>query len=134
MSPIENLGIIKSLIGTPCERTLAHNSLKFRFGCDINPKGKPYIWIDHPWELQTSDQLITESYDCPHPDDKNYLKDFSIWSKKFDSLISTKLLGVIYTKENELELEFEGGFYIYVPYTPIKIEGDDYEHWYAKKN
>jgi hypothetical protein len=134
MSHIEDLRIINSLIGSPCERSLAHSSLKIRFGCEADPKGKSYIWIDPPWEFQTADSLITESYDCPFPDEKGYSEDFEAWSTKFNPLNATKLLGAIFTEEKELELEFEGGFYIYVPYTQNDIADDDYEHWYAKSN
>lgn len=134
MKHLNDLKTIRSLIDSPCELSVAHNALKFRFGCEINPKGQSYIWIDSPWELQTFDKLITESYDCPFPDDKSYSEDIKVWGKKFSPLYSTKLIGVIFTEDKELELEFDGGFYIYVPYSPAKIEDDNYEHWYAKSN
>ncbi len=132
MSHSADIAIIKSLVGNSCERTLACNSIKIRFGCDIDEKGTSYIWIDPPWEFQTRDKLLTESIDCPNHEEANYDEKFSEWSTIFNPLNKTVLKGVTYTTEKELELEFDGGYYIYVPYSKTKEDDDWYEHWYAK--
>lgn len=130
MSHSRNLELIKELIGKPCERTLACNSIKLRFGCDNNPKGKSYIWIDPPWELQTETELVTESLD--YTEEGNGFQD---WSKKLNPLNEVVLVGFSFTEEKELQLEFEGGYYLYVPYCPNEPDDDDwYEHWYVKKH
>lgn len=130
MSHGRDLELIKELIGKPCERTLACNSIKLRFGCDNNPKGESYIWIDAPWELQTETELVTESLD--YTEEGNGFQD---WSKKLNPLNKVVLIGFSFTEEKELQLEFEGGYYLYVPYCPNEPDDDDwYEHWYVKKH
>lgn len=130
MSHTEDLEIIEQLIGQECERTLVVNSIKLRFGCDADPRGTSYIWIDAPWELQTENQLVTESIDYPGEDG-----DFHNWSRKLNPLNKTVLISYTFTEEQELQLEFEGGYYLYMPFTPNCSEDDEwYEHWYAKKN
>jgi len=132
MSHSNDIEIIENLVGSFCKRTLAGNSIKIRFGCEIDEKGTSYIWIDPPWEFQTRDKLLTESYDCPSYEDAEYNEKFSEWSNIFNPLNKIVFKGFIYTTEKELELEFDGGYYIYVPYSKVK-EGDEwYEHWYAK--
>jgi hypothetical protein len=132
MNHTEHINIIEGLIGQPCERSLSCNSIKIRFGCSENPKGTSYIWIDAPWEFQTFDKLVTESYDCPNHEETDYESKFLKWSDNLKPLNHTVLIGVSYTEEKELELEFEGGYYIYVPYSPENLEEEWYEHWYAK--
>jgi hypothetical protein len=130
MSHVSDLELIKELIGRPCERTLACNSIKLRFGCEKNPKGESYIWIDAPWELQTETELVTESLD--------YIEEgsgFQAWSEKLDPLNEIVFVGFSFTEKKELQLEFEGGYYLYVPYCPNEKDDDDwYEHWYVKKH
>ena len=134
MSHSNDIEIIESLVGASCERTLACNSIKIRFGCETNEKGSSYIWIDAPWEFQTRDKLLTESYDYPSHEEPNSEERFSKWSSILNPLNKTILKGVIYTAEKELELEFENGYYIYVPYSNVKEDDEWYEHWYAKNS
>ncbi|OZG70329.1 hypothetical protein BTA51_26810 [Hahella sp. CCB-MM4] len=129
MNHKEDLELISELIGHTCERTLACNSIKLRFGCEVDPRGTSYIWIDAPWELQTETELVTESLDYPAEDE-----EFKNWSNKLNPLNKTVLVSVIFTKGKDLQLEFEGGYYLYVPYSPNEPDDDDwYEHWYARK-
>lgn len=133
MDHAEDLEIIDGLIGKPCERSLACNSIKIRFDCDDDYRGTSYIWIDAPWKLQTSTALVTESFDYPHHEEPDYSAKFSKWSSKFGPLNQTLLKGANFTDYKELELEFEGEFFIYVPYCPNQPDDDEwYEHWYAK--
>lgn len=128
MNHDDDLQVINGLLGKECERTLACNSIKLRFECDLNPKGKSYIWIDPPWELQTETDLVAESGDYHN-------EDFQVFSNKFKVLDKAVLSGVELTIDNQLQLEFEGGYYIYLPHCPNEPDEDSwYEHWYAKSS
>ncbi|MFM7148664.1 MAG: hypothetical protein ACKO23_02360 [Gemmataceae bacterium] len=61
----ELLTALRSLVGKPCERSLATNSLKLRFDGAPGEKGRAYIWIDPPWRLSLAGRFITGSADWP---------------------------------------------------------------------
>lgn len=135
MSHIRDLVLIESLIGSNCQRTLACNSIKIGFNCENQYTNKPYLWIDAPWEFQTDSKLLTASSDYPDHEQIGYEHKFKQWSIILNPLNNTVLKRVIYNQKKELQLEFKGNYYIYVPYFPNE-PGDAtwYEHWYAKNS
>lgn len=122
MKPEEYLKMIKAFIGKECERTLACNSLKIRFG-----EKSPYIWIDPPWNFYCGDELITSSSSYPAAQE-----EFHLYSDKLSPLDKTKLINFSYTSENGLDLHFQYGFRVHAPTTSTAVDEDDfYHHWYA---
>ncbi|HEY6529980.1 MAG TPA: hypothetical protein VIZ65_14925 [Cellvibrionaceae bacterium] len=123
MNSEENLKIIEEFIGKECERTLACNSLKIRFG-----EKSPYIWIDPPWDLYCGEELLASSSRYPEAND-----EFQRYSDTLSPLDKNKLVNFEYTSEHGLVLHFLHGFRLYVPTTSEAVDGDDfYHHWYAR--
>ncbi|MBB3063720.1 hypothetical protein [Microbulbifer rhizosphaerae] len=122
MNHEENLKIIEGFIGKECERTLACNSLKIRFG-----EKSPYIWIDPPWDLYSGEELVASSLSYPEADE-----DFQSYSNTLSPLDKTKLVSFEYTVKNGLVLHFKNGFRLHAPTTIDTVDEDDfYHHWYA---
>ena len=125
--------IIKSLIGSFCERTIACNSIKLRFGCEISVKGTSYIWIDPPWEFRLNNKVITNAYDCPHFEEPDYKETFELWCSQFSPLNKAILSNAIFSSNGDLTLEFEHGYNLLVPYEEADPDEEEfYEHWYAR--
>jgi hypothetical protein len=108
------LAALRSLLGKSCERSLATNSLKLRFGGVPGEKGRAYIWIDPPWRLSLAGRFITGSADWPvwdgveKPEVNRPL--WEAWCALFDPLNRTTLVGVaVGTPALDLALEFESG-------------------------
>lgn len=118
MSHEEDIKIIESFLGKECERSLACNSLKIRFG-----EKHPYIWIEPPWAFHSNEGTITTSYDYPENDD-----DFYEWSKKFNPINKVIFSSFSYEAEGDFKINFDNGYSIIVPH---EIEDDEYPHWYA---
>jgi hypothetical protein len=126
------LTALRSLVGVTCERSLAANSLKLRFGCVESDKGNAYIWIDPPWRLTLAGQLVTGSADWPgwdgveNPDVNRPL--WEAWCALFDPLNRTTLVGVSVGPElPDLRLDFESGHSV----ETFGNSGDDY-WWYYR--
>jgi hypothetical protein len=118
----EDLNIVEGFIGKVCERTLACNSLKIRFG-----EKSPYIWLDPPWELWDKEELIASSLGYPESDE-----EFQSYSSTLNPLNKTKLVNFEHTVKNGLVLHFENGLRLHAPTTLEIIDEDDfYHHWYA---
>ena len=105
---------LRSLVGVPCERSLATNSLKLRFDCLDREKGWAYIWIDPPWRLTLADKLITGSADWPVWDgveEKEVNQPlWEAWCALFDPLGQTTLIDVsVGSQFPDLRLDFETG-------------------------
>lgn len=135
MSHEEDLKAIKHLVGKECERTLAINSLKLRFDCDIDERGKSYIWIDPPWLFVKDQEVIASAYDCPLE-----TESFRKWSDHLNPLNKTKLVSFEYFDDGNFVLTFKDNYHLYIPFDPEEDEYDDseedeeyeedYEHWY----
>ena len=122
MNHEEDLKIVGGFIGKECERTLACNSLKIRFG-----EKSPYIWLDPPWELWDNKGLVISSLDYPDVEE-----EFENYSRYLNPLNRTKLLDFEHTIKNGLALHFQSGFRIFAPTTIEAVDEDDfYHHWYA---
>ncbi|HVS39062.1 MAG TPA: hypothetical protein VMS17_26120 [Gemmataceae bacterium] len=105
---------LRTLIGKPCERSLATNSLKLRFDGEPGEKGRAYIWIDPPWRLTLAGRFITGSGDWPvwdgvaEPEVNRPL--WEAWCALLDPLNRTALVGVsVASPLPDLALEFETG-------------------------
>jgi hypothetical protein len=117
--------IVDSLIGQACERTLATNTIKLRFGTELDPGGDSYIWIDPPWVLQAGDLPVTSS-------DGYSDETFSIWSRWFDPLNRVVFSGWS-VGPTETTFTFANGYKIIVPDADgVREEGYWYAHWYAR--
>ena len=129
MDGIEEIKLLHELLGQECKRTLACNSLKLRFGCDVDETGTSYIWIDPPWTFQSGINTITSSEDYPGDNDT-----FDTWSTLLNPINDTTLIAFEQSKKGDLLLEFSGGYRIFVPFYPNKDDEDLwYEHWYVGK-
>jgi hypothetical protein len=118
----DDIQLIKSFVAKTCERTLACNSLKLRFG-----HKKTYIWIDPPWTLCKGDSVITSSDDCPEDTDA-----FKIWSESLKPLNKTVFAAFEHTTEGDLRLIFDHDFNLRIPFTSNTADDEDfYAHWYA---
>ena len=116
--------IVDSLIGQECERTVATNTIKLRFGTASDPRGESYIWIDPPWMLKLGDMSITSS---DHYSDES----FADWSNLLDPLNRVVLSGWS-VGTGETTFTFANGFTIVVPDSDDVRESDRwYAHWYA---
>ena len=105
---------LRSLLGKSCERSLATNSLKLRFGSESGEKGRFYIWIDPPWRLSLAGRFITGSADWPvwdgveEPEINRPL--WEAWCTLLDPLNRTTLVGLsVNSPLADLTLEFETG-------------------------
>lgn len=78
--------IVTRLVGRECERTLAINTIKLRFGTESDPRGDSYIWVDPPWQLYSDEHLVTSS-------DEYNESTFVEWSHLFDPLNSVRFTG-----------------------------------------
>jgi len=118
--------IVNRLIGKPCERTLAANSIKIRFGTDKDPRGIQYLWIDPPWRFEFRGQCITASF--------NYDDDsFSQWSQLFSPLNRTVFRSWEIKQDGTTVFSFDRGYKLVLPLNETSIEEDDwYHHWYAR--
>lgn len=110
----EALATLRALIGVSCERSLATNSLKFRFDCLRSDRGRAYVWIDPPWRLTLDGRLVTGSADWPvwdgveAPEVNRPL--WESWCALFDPLNRTSLVGVsVNSQLPDLRLDFESG-------------------------
>ncbi len=120
----KDLKIIDSFIGRKCERTLACNSLKIRFG-----EKTPYIWIEPPWSFEKNQTKVTASIE--YPEDEN---EFTKWSAALDPLNETIFESFKYSVEDGLLLNFINGYSLHAPTTLEAIDEDDfYNHWYASE-
>lgn len=111
------LAALHSLLGVPCERSLATNSLKFRFDCRESEKGRAYIWIDPPWRMTSAGKFVTGSRDGPVWDggeDKEVNQPlWEAWSALFDPLNRTILVDASVGEQlPDLRLVFESGHQI----------------------
>ena len=117
--------IVNMLVGKACNRTLAVNSLKFRFSTHSDPKGRQYIWIDPPWSLFKGPRKITASIDYTE-------SGFLEWSGLFSPLDKTKLVSWS-TDEHGTTFRFAEDLRIVVPLDRKKRSKEDwYDHWYAR--
>lgn len=113
---------IETFVGKTCERTLACNSLKIRFG-----EKRPYIWIDPPWALRKGDRQITSSDEYPQSDD-----EFANWSDTLAPINTAVLSGFERRGNDALLLQFNNGYSLDVPSLQEPIDDEDlYHHWYA---
>jgi hypothetical protein len=111
--------VLQSLVGAPCQYSLATNSLMFRFDFREREKGRAYIWIDPPWRLTVGGKFVTGSADWPvwdgveEPDVNRPLWD--TWCGLFDPLIATTLIeAVVGSPMPDLRLRFSSGHEIEV--------------------
>jgi hypothetical protein len=121
----ENVARLASLAGTPLSSTIVTNSLKLRFNTNIDLRGKPYLWIDPPWELYEADSLIAESdeYDKDGDQEGFFSKCAPLYSTVLES--STYDNGV-------LTLNFKGSPRLTLPPCIDLIDSEDwYHHWYV---
>jgi hypothetical protein len=82
--------VLDELVGASCERCLATNSLKLRFGCEHDERGTHYIWIDPPFRFDGPSGLIASSADHPASDSPEYSREwFEQWSALFTPLDQT---------------------------------------------
>lgn len=117
--------IVDALVGKTFERSLATNSIKLRFGTEIDPRGTDYIWIDPPWELRSADELVTTSADY---DDVR----FKEWSQLFDPLNKDILKSWEAAENGSVIFSTGNGYKIVLPFSgDIREEGYWYSHWYA---
>ena len=124
----EDLEIIRQLIDQPCKKTLISNSLKFRFGCDLDKRGTAYIWIDEPWQLYQDDTLITDT-------EVYYQQELDIeqWENSLFPLMETHLRRVEWTDEKMLILTFDDQYQLRLPHTDQPADARElFHHWYAK--
>lgn len=121
----ENVARLASLAGAPLSSTIVTNSLKLRCNTNIDQRGKPYIWIDPPWELYQSDSLIAES------DEYNKDGDEETFFSKCAPLYSTVLKCSTYDN-GVLTLNFQDRLRLTLPACIDLIDSEDwYHHWYV---
>ena len=119
----KDLEIIEGFVGKECERTLACNTLKIRFG-----EKNPYIWIDPPWQLFRNEVKITASIDYPEEEE-----GFRVWSETLNPLNRTVLTKYDYSVKDGLSLYFSNVYRLNAPTTLDVIDAEDfYSHWYAQ--
>jgi hypothetical protein len=120
--------IVDALVGDRCERSLATNSIKLRFGADQDPRGGRYIWIDPPWTFWEGDREITSSfaYDAAR---------FHAWSEVFQPLDSTVLEAWEEDGAGGSVFVFAHGYRLVVPRKHEPVSEDAwYVHWYAAES
>ena len=105
---------LRSLLGKSCERSLATNSLKFRFDGAPGKKGRAYIWIDPPWRLSLAGRFVSGSADWPVwdgvVDPEVNCPLWEAWCALFDPLNRTTLVDVsVGSPFGDLTLEFATG-------------------------
>ncbi len=108
-----------SLVGIPCQRSLATNSIKLSFDFREREKGRAYIWIDPPWRLTEHGIYVTSSADWPVWDGKEEPEInrvlWECWCSLFDPINSTTLAEVIVGAPlPDLRLRFNSGHEIEV--------------------
>jgi hypothetical protein len=125
--------VLDELVGAPCERSLAANSLKLRFGCERDARGTHYIWIDPPWRLYGLSGLVAASSDHPAPDSPEYSREwFDRWSALFAPLDRATFTGYESLADGTLVLRFGSEFRIVLPLDESEPEEASwYGHWYA---
>jgi hypothetical protein len=123
---------LRSLVGVPCQRSLATNSLMLRFDFREREKGRAYIWIDPPWRLTAGGIFVTGSADWPvwdgveEPEVNRPL--WESWCGLFDPLNATTLAeAVVGSPLPDLRLRFASGHEIEV----FGSRGNDY-WWYYR--
>jgi hypothetical protein len=106
--------VLRSLVGVPCHRSLATNSLKLLFDTRESEKGRGYIWIDPPWRLSRGGRFITGSADWPvwdgveEPEVNRPL--WEAWCALFDPLSDTTLTEAVVSEPlPDLRLRFASG-------------------------
>jgi hypothetical protein len=76
-----------SLLGLPCSRCLALNSIELDFGSESGPEGGRYLWIEPPWRLLAGGRFVMGSQDCPdhedHEVEQGYSEAFDEWAAPF---------------------------------------------------
>ncbi len=105
---------LRSLIGTPCRRSLATSSLMLRFDFGLSEKGRAYLWIDPPWRMTLAGKLVSGSADWPVWNgvaDKEVNQPlWDSWCARFDPLDSTKLWEASVSADTpDLRLDFASG-------------------------
>ena len=108
---------LRALVGIPCKRSLATNSIKFRFDCRLSDKGRAYLWIDPPWRLTLAGDLVSGSADWPVWDgveDKEVNQPlWEAWCARFDLLDRATLSDVTVDRGcPDIRLRFESGHII----------------------
>src|SRR5262245_39203378 len=105
---------LRSLIGTPCKRSLATNSLKISFDFQVSERGRAYIWIDPPWRMTLDGRIVSGSDDWPVWDgvedrDRNQPL-WDAWCALSNPLNSTVLIGASVSETvPDLCLDFGSG-------------------------
>ena len=118
--------VVDHLVGRACERSLATNSIKFRFDTEVDPKGMRYIWIEPPWTLYRGDSIVTSSGD--YSDDT-----FRAWSRHFEALNRTTFVGWEGRDDGTI-FKFSGECTIFVPAGYANREENGwFDHWYASE-
>ena len=118
--------IVTRLVGRECERTIAINTIKLRFGTESDPRGDSYIWVDPPWQLYSGKHLVTSS-------DEYDESTFVEWGCLFDPLNNVRFTGYE-PGESAVVLSFENGYRIVIPHVGETRNDDDwYAHWYASE-
>lgn len=131
MNHNEDLKRIKRLVGRHCEKSLACNSLKIRFGCDVDERGTSYIWIDPPWIFIKNNNIITHADESP-----DETIEFKEWANLLNPLNKTQLVSYDYSDKGNFELHFSENYSLLMPYTADEVDeneevpADDDEHWY----
>ena len=126
MNHDEDLEKLKNLVCKDCERTLACNSLKMRFGCAVDERGTAYIWIDPPWIFVKDNNIITNSDESPYD-----TYEFQEWCELLNPLNKTQLVSFDYLDNGNFALHFSENYSLLMPYSPNEEDDDeDYEHWY----
>ncbi len=108
---------LRSLIGVPCARSLAANTIKLIFEPSPDPRGRAYLWIDPPWRFTASGSLITGSMDWPQWDGAENREVnqplWEAWCALFNPLNQTEIveaqMGLIHP---DLTLRFASGHQI----------------------
>lgn len=118
---LDDIELIESFIGKVCERTLACNSLKLRFGVK-----RPYIWIDPPWILKLHSTVVVDSNQY-----YELVDQFEFWSEKLTPLNQITFSSYQYER-GTLNLNFVNGYSLVVPASIAEVTDNDfYHHWYA---
>ncbi|MBP0021623.1 MAG: hypothetical protein J7647_29220 [Cyanobacteria bacterium SBLK] len=127
--------ILQRLVGQVCHRTLACNSFKLRFETITKTADRGYIWIDPPWSLMYREQLITDSFLCPHYEEANYSQKFRQWCNLFSPLNQTVMTRYEFTDGGDLNLFFLHSYWLHIPAIAEELQDEDsdwYLHWYAR--
>ena len=105
---------LRSLVGVPCQRSLATNSLVLRFDFREREKGRAYVWIDPPWRVSRDGRFVTGSADWPvwdgvaEPEVNRPL--WEAWCALLDPLNSTALAEAVVGRPlPDLRLRFASG-------------------------